>query len=121
MAKVDNTVPKYRYENIQILSVYDADTCRLQINLGFGVVLEEMTFRFARINAWEVRGKEKIKGKIARDYLRERLNNPNGKISIETYKDAKGKYGRYLCDLYIGKECLNDTLVKLKHARYQTY
>ena len=121
MTKVDNTVKKYQYRNVEVLSIYDADTIKVKIFLGFGVTMEKITFRLARINAWEVRGKEKVEGKIARDYLRERIENATKIIWVETYKDGKGKYGRYLCNLYIGKECLNDTLVKLGHGVYAEY
>ena len=123
MAKVDSSVPRYRYENIEIVDVYDADTITVRVELGFKVTTLEK-FRLARINAFEVRGIEKQKGVEARNWLENTLANAKEKkqkIWIETFKDATEKFGRYLAELYVGSKNINDELVKLKHARYQEY
>lgn len=108
----------------EVVSVYDADTLTLKVDLGFHVTVEEK-FRLHRINGWEVRGYERQKGVVARDWLRKQI--PDGSaVYIKTVKDSKGKYGRYLCDLFVqesdgGYRCLNDQLVELGHAKYQDY
>ena len=53
--------PRYKYENVVVLDVYDADSITLLIHLGFDVS-KKIKVRFLGINAWEVRGKEKKKG-----------------------------------------------------------
>ena len=81
--------------------------------------------RLYGIDAWEVRGAEKRRGREAKEYVLSRLFT-NGiqfrepkTFSIETYK--KGKYGRYLAKIFIGGKCLNDELVKNNHAVYKDY
>ena len=110
----------YVYQST-VVSIYDADTITVDVDLGFNVVTRQK-IRLNRINAWEVRGEEKTEGIIARDYLRSRI--PVGSIVyLKTVKDKQGKYGRYLADVYTKSrsECLNDTLVNLNHAKYQRY
>lgn len=84
----------YEY-TAKIVSVYDGDTVTVDIDLGMGVWLHGQKIRLFGINAPELRGSEKVKGREARDFLRSHI--PNGSMVIlRTIKDAKGKYGRYL-------------------------
>ena len=118
---------KYRYEDIVIHKTYDADTLTdVTIRLGFKIEYRTK-FRLWGINAWELRGEEREKGIEARDYLKERIKGKQ--VAIETRKDRKGKYGRYLAILFVndGKEedpkwtNLNTELVIKGHAKYQDY
>ena len=71
-------------------------------------------------NAPEVRGKERPQGLIARDWLRKRIV---GKIiMIATIRDKKGKYGRYLAEIF-DSNCvnLNEQLVKEGLAVHKAY
>ena len=45
-----------------VLKIVDGDTIDVMIDLGLGVHCKER-LRFARINAWEMRGEHKEKGK----------------------------------------------------------
>ncbi len=77
------------------------------IDLGFHVWLHGEKLRLSRINTPEVRGKERPEGLISRDWLRKKIK---GKESIiKTVKDKKGKYGRYLVEIFFNgsniKEC----------------
>lgn len=122
LAVSDPTFVKYEYEAV-VIKAYDADTIDLQVDLGFHISIKER-FRLYRINAWEVTGKEKPEGIVARDWFRSELAK-HDKVYIRTVKDKKGKYGRYLCDLFVLRKnkfvCLNDELVRLGHAKYQEY
>jgi|SRR3990167_6740042 len=123
MAKVDKSVPRYAYENVEVLDVYDADTLTVKINLGFNIAFN-VKLRLARINAWEVKGEEKEKGQEAAAYLRTKIGQvreEGNKIHIETFKDSQEKFGRYLAELYIDGKNINDELVKLGFAKYQDY
>lgn len=105
--------------NVRVCSVYDADTITVDVDLGWHVKATSEKIRLARINAYEVRGPERVKGIAGRDWLREQLEGQS--VVINTFKDFKGKYGRMVADVYVGNRCLNDELVKLGHARYQEY
>ncbi len=93
-----------------VRKVYDGDTITVDIDLGFDVVLKNQKIRLSRIDAPEVRGKERDKGLHSRDRLRERICNKW--IIIKTSKDKKGKFGRWLGEIWSGESCINDWLLK---------
>lgn len=101
-----------------VTSVYDGDTFNATVDLGFNISVNE-TFRIFGLNAPEVRGTEKELGKISRDRLRERILNRE--ITIKTYKDSKEKYGRYLAEIFIGEESINEWLIVEKLAERKDY
>jgi micrococcal nuclease len=101
--------------NAQIRSVYDGDTIRADISLGFGIYINNQKIRLLNINAPEVRGKSKESGRKSRDYLRERILGK--KVIIKTHKDKQGKYGRWLAEIFINGENINNTMVKLGYAK----
>lgn len=101
-----------------VVSVYDGDTVTLRVDCGFNVSIIEK-FRLLRINTPEIRGVERPDGLISRDRLREKILNKE--VIIKTEKDRKGKYGRYLCEIFINDENINDWLVTEKLAVYKEY
>lgn len=117
------------YYRAEVQSVYDGDTCTLNIDLGLGTWAHHEKIRLARINTPEVRGSERPQGLLARDFVRDILmpNNESGKeIWISTLKDKKGKYGRYIADIWIKDATgqtvnVNDLIVNAGHAKYVTY
>ncbi len=107
----------------QVQSVYDGDTCRVDIDLGLGIWIRNEKLRLMRINAPEMTGPDKALGVVARDYLRNLIDGRE--IIIETVKDRRGKYGRYLAEIWIEHNGVwsnvNDALVTAGHAVYQEY
>ena len=107
----------------QVRSVYDGDTCRVDIDLGLGIWLRNEKLRLVRINAPEMTGPDKARGITSRDFLRGLIDGQE--IIIETVKDRRGKYGRYLAEIWIGHNGVwsnvNDALVAASHAVYQEY
>ena len=97
------------------VKAYDGDTVTLDIDLGFFTWIKDQTFRLYGIDTPELRGDERVKGLEARDYVRSRLEKATA-IYVKTYKDTKGKYGRWLADIYIDGENLNHTLIGLGYA-----
>ena len=88
----------YNYKAV-VTSVYDGDTCTVDIDLGMGVWLKGEKIRLYGINTPELRGAERTEGLRARDYLRSLvLDEP---IMLSTVKDRRGKYGRYLGTLWL--------------------
>ena len=92
-----------------VRKVYDGDTVTVDIDLGFDVVLKNQKIRLVRINAPEVRGKERSEGLKSRDALRAKIGNRW--IKIKTQKDKKGKYGRWLGEIWLEELCVNDWLI----------
>lgn len=113
--------PRYRY-SARVVSVYDGDTVRLDIDLGFKTWVMNQPFRLARINTPEVRGPERPQGLVSRDWLREQIPVDSW-VLAHTIKDKREKYGRMLVNLYQEKAdgqiiCLNDELVYNGLAKY---
>lgn len=97
----------YEYNAI-VTDVYDGDTITVNIDLGFHSWLKKVKIRLYGINAPEVRGDEKEQGKITRDKLREMILDKS--VIIKTYKDKKGKYGRWLAEVCIE---YNDEIINI--------
>lgn len=104
-----------------VTSVYDADTITVDIDLGFHIWARSEKIRLFGINAPEVRGVERPEGLIARDWLRQRILGKS--IVLKTHKAKKGKYGRWLGDIFIPGEVvsLNQQLVEQGFARPASY
>ena len=113
----------YLYKAI-IISVYDGDTCRADIDLGLKVWIKNEKLRLLRINAPELRGEEKEQGKLSRDFLKEQIENKE--VILQTQKDKQGKYGRYLAEIWVKDEqdnwCnVNNLMVEKGFAEYKEY
>jgi len=93
-----------------VRKIYDGDTITVDIDLGFDIVLKAQKIRLLRINTPEVRGEQRPEGLKSRDALRQRIGNKW--IKIKTEKDKKGKFGRWLGEIWFEDECINDWLLK---------
>ena len=91
----------YEYR-AKIVSVYDGDSVRADIDLGFGVWLNNQAIRLARINKPEIRGEEKEEGLRAKQRLLEILGYSTNDciIKVKKYND-RGKYGRIIAELWV--------------------
>jgi micrococcal nuclease len=103
----------YLYE-AYVTSVYDGDTITCDVDLGFGIVFKKQKIRLYGINTPELRGDEREDGLKARDYLREKILDK--KIILETKKDKKGKFGRFLGIVHIDGTNINNHLIEQKLA-----
>lgn len=113
----------YKYK-AKIISVYDGDTVRANIDLGFGIHNNGNTgkgesLRLFGINAPEVRGEAREKGLESRDRLRELILGKE--VEIHSIKDSKGKYGRYLANIFLDNENINEKLVSEGFAEFKEY
>lgn len=90
----------------KIVSVYDGDTYTALVDLGFGITMQ-IKLRAFGIDTPELRGEEKEDGKRVRDYVRGMILDKE--VIIRTVKDKKGKYGRYLAEVFykLGDEYIN--------------
>ena len=108
----------YHYKGV-VASVYDGDTIRVNIDLGFNHWIMNEPIRIARIDAPEVRGKEREEGLKTRDFLRETIVGKE--VVIRTYKDKAGKYGRYVAEIELNQVNISDWLVEIGLAEYKKY
>lgn len=112
----------YHYKAF-ISAAYDGDTVTADIDLGLKTVVKGEKLRLHRINAPEVRGPERSEGLKSRDWLRDRIVGKT--VLIETFKDKKGKYGRYIAEIWLpengGCTNINDELVEKGFAEYHDY
>ena len=102
----------------KLVKVVDGDTVDVDIDLGFGVWLQNQRIRLYGIDTPESRtsdAEEKKYGLAAKQRMQEWLDG--GNLKIVTHKDAKGKYGRILGELWYGGEHnINQLLVDNHHA-----
>lgn len=104
----------------RVRSIYDADTLRLDIDLGCNVWINDEPCRLYGIDAWEIRGEERELGLEARDYLRA-LVPVGSEVFVRTYRDQKGKYGRWLVSIWYQGVNLNKLLVLHGYAQEVDY
>lgn len=88
----------YEYE-ANVTAVYDGDTITVDIDLGLGVWVRGEKIRLIGIDAPEVRGPERPEGLKSRDWLRALVLEKT--VVLQTIKDRKGKYGRYLAHVFL--------------------
>ena len=104
----------YEYK-AKVTKVYDGDTITVDFDLGFGILIRKQKIRLLGINTPEVRGPEKPQGIISRNALRQRIL---GKVvTIKTSKDKKGKYGRWLGEVFMEEENINQWLITEGYAK----
>lgn len=111
----DDSFYKYRGDVVRVI---DGDTIIIRVDLGFSIS-STISFRLANINTPEIVGIQRADGLAAKQFVMDLL--PVGApVIINTYKDKKGKFGRYLADVYISYNdewvLLNTLLIEKGHA-----
>ena len=99
------------------INVYDGDTIKCDIDLGFSIILKKQSVRLNSINCPEIRskdGREKELGYAAKDKLIEILDEA-AEVTLESH--GKGKFGRILGTLYTDGYNVNDMMVESGLAR----
>lgn len=120
---MDPAAKLYHYHG-HITAVYDGDTVTVDMDLGLKTWVRGEKLRLYRINAPELRGDEREAGLVSRDFMRALVLDRD--VVVETVRDKKGKYGRYLAELWVQDEAgnwqnANDALVQAGHAVYRDY
>ena len=107
----------YEYK-CKMVKVVDGDTVDVDIDLGFGVWMRDQRIRLYGIDTPESRtsdDQEKVYGLAAKDFVVKWTNA--GDLSLKTFKDDRGKFGRILGEIwYGGKHNVNQLLVDNHHA-----
>ncbi|MBJ7540037.1 thermonuclease family protein [Marinomonas transparens] len=100
-----------------IVSVYDADTFRVNIDGWTDIIGKNMPIRVNGVDAAEIRGKckkEKILAKKAREFTRDFLASSS---VVELKNIKRGKYFRLIADVYGDGALLSDALIQSGLAR----
>lgn len=108
----------YEYKAV-VRSIYDGDTFRADVDLGFRVWISDVPFRLNQIDTPEM-SKSDPAGQVARDRVRE-LMPVGSEVRIVTEKDKLEKYGRMLAFVWpwgTFSESINDRLVREGFAKY---
>ena len=107
----------YEYK-CKLIKVVDGDTVDVDIDLGFGVWMRKQRIRLYGIDTPESRTsdpEEKKYGLAAKMFLTKWTNS--GDLTLKTFKDGKGKFGRILGEIWYGVEHnINQLLVDNHHA-----
>lgn len=112
-SKIEDSVYLY---SCSVVSVQDADTITVDINLGFGIIKREI-IRLFGINSFELTSKdlkEKALALKAKDLI-STLCVPGRELIIRTYKAEK--YGRWLATIILDVQELNSRLIDLNLAQ----
>lgn len=99
--------------------IYDGDTVTCTIDCGFNLSMTNQKIRLYGINCPEVRGAQKTAGIISRDMLRKKIMHKH--VLLQTFKDKKGKYGRYLGTLFLDGENINEWIVHNGYGVFADY
>ena len=101
----------------KLVRVIDGDTVDIDIDLGFGVWLRKQRIRMYGIDTPESRTRdleEKKYGLAAKEFLQKWTGA--GELTIKTHKDAKGKFGRILGELWTFDTNINENMIERYHA-----
>ena len=112
----------YKY-NAKVISVYDGDSIRVNIDMGFSTWILNKPLRLKGINAPEVRGQDRAAGIAARDALRALILGEDIIIHVSKRATHKGKYGRYIADIWCAdsRQSVNNWLVQSGYAVRAVY
>ena len=105
----------FAYEDVKIskvMSVYDGDTIRVNIDSFPDIIGKNIRIRLKGIDAPEIKGKcqkEIELAFMARDYLRNAINQSS---QIQLRNIERGKYFRIVGELYIDEENISRGLIE---------
>ena len=103
----------YEYR-AKVIKVIDGDTIDVDIDLGFCMILSKQRIRLYGIDTPESRTRdkeEKFYGKLAAQFLKDQCKKGSC-ITLKTYLDKKGKYGRILGEIIIDDMNINQLMVE---------
>ena len=110
----------YEYK-VNIIKIVDGDTVDVDIDLGFGMWIEDERVRMMGIDTPESRTRDKVEKKFGLA-SKERLKSMLGKKGIlktqvnKKGEDMKGKFGRILGDFVVDDKMATEILVEEGYA-----
>ena len=108
----------YKYYG-KVVKVIDGDTIDINIDLGFNI-FHKIRVRLKGIDTPEIyhpyNREELILGRDAKQFVIDSVLDKD--VVVETFKDKKGKYGRYIANIYYGDEYSKQLSYELKNAGF---
>lgn len=106
------------FYSAKVLRVVDGDTLYLQVDLGFNISISEK-FRILDIDAPETFGvakdsEEYVAGSKAKEWLASIID---GKEILVRTEKGKGKFGRWLAEIFLGEMNIGKEMIKLGLAK----
>lgn len=116
-------IEPYQYWG-KLVKIIDGDTYELEVALGFNITVHER-FRLLGVNTPEIHGvkinsAEYKRGMKTMEYINTILH-VNDWVEIKVYYNKKEKYGRWLCDMYVGQLHINASLLEKELAEPMNY
>ena len=108
---------QWTYKGV-VVNVVDGDTVDIFVDVGFRQSFTDR-FRLFGINTPEIRGPEREKGLVSKKWLKDRVLGKE--VVIDSHKDTRGKFGRWLADIWIDGVNVNKQLVDLGLAEEKHY
>ena len=98
------------------IKIVDGDTVDILIDVGCSIFYSSRV-RLYGIDTPESRTRDKIEkkfGLLAKEYLKAFFKEAGKELIVKTHKDAKGKYGRILGELYKkdGSKSVNQIMIE---------
>jgi len=114
LKKILRTLLQMNEYQAKVVKVIDGDTIDVDIDLGFSIILSKQRIRLFGIDTPESRTRdkeEKFYGKLSAQFLKDRCAK-GSYITLRTYLDKKGKFGRILGEIIVDKINLNKQMIK---------
>lgn len=116
---------EFIYKHAVVSRVVDGDTYDIIVDLGFNIA-HKIRVRLLGVDTPEVYGikhddPEYKRGVAASDFVKQRLRDGTP-VTLRTVKDKKGKYGRYLAEVFYRSDdgtelSIGDEIIKNYHTK----
>jgi len=78
--------PTYTYK-AEVVRVIDGDTFDVRLDVGFDTHIFKR-IRLLGVDTWEIRGEERERGLIAKEFVETQIKISRGKIYVQTVMDG---------------------------------
>ncbi len=97
--------------------IYDGDTCYIDLKFLTGVSQDNLPVILRRINAPELKGENKEKGKASRDWLKSKIDGK--KVVVILYVNSTNRSNQWAVEIFLDDVNINDLSVAEGHAVYK--
>jgi len=113
---------EFKYESAKMVNVVDGDTMDFLVDLGFHTT-KKIRVRLRGIDTPEIfhpsHPTERVHGIAAKEFVIKKFLGKTG--TLTTYRDRKGKFGRYLADFCADGRDLSEDLRLNGFTKRQSY